>query len=465
MVSRLRFMLPAGLPLVLAVGLDGSARAAPGDGPVLIGDLNGDGKADTLMWRESDHSWVVNLSSGSDFFAQRWTGAWGSDGTNHIADLNGDDKADVFMWRGDAWTVNLSTGSAFNSQMWSGAEGSDGPINVGDLNGDGKADVFMWRESDKDWTVNLSTGSGFSAQVWTGDWGSDGPINVGDLNGDGKADVFMWRGDVWTVNLSTGAGWSAAMWRGESGSDGANVGDFDGDHRADVAMFHATTANWGVNLSTGAGWTALTWPKMGTGQCKFRLPHGPAVTLDLDQVGTLAYTGDIRVINVYWGGNNWNGIPAHANFHKEDIDAATRALFGTDYFERLCQYGGPSGGPQVTLLPSVDTGQALNPCLPHVPQNNFTGVDVFQFVSCEEGLEFTDVPHAHGVPSELIPGITGLSCTLCGVTPLPCYLDGVCLLVPNSSGDLIINVFPPRDKHFSDALPQAPRLERAIGVI
>src|SRR5713101_3908341 len=119
-------------------------------------------------------------------------------------------------------------------------------------------------------------------------------------------------------------------------------------------------------------WLALIYAPPIAAQCQYSIPHGVGAVLDLEKFGTLGFTRPIRVINVYWGGNNWNGIPAHSAFHKEDIDAATRELFATDYFERLCQYGGPSGGPNVTLLASTDTGQALNPCLPHVPQNNFT---------------------------------------------------------------------------------------------
>ena len=176
------------------------------DGPIFTGDLNGDGKTDVFMWRDSDKSWTVNLSTGSGFTQQKWTGAWGSDGPIFTGDLNGDGKTDVFMWRASdkSWTVNLSTGSGFIQQRWTGAWGSDGPIFTGDLNRDHKHDVFMLRSGLKDWTVNLSTGSGFIQQSWKGAWGSDGPIFTGDLNGDGKTDVFMWRASdkSWTVNLA-----------------------------------------------------------------------------------------------------------------------------------------------------------------------------------------------------------------------------------------------------------------------
>jgi hypothetical protein len=234
------------------------------DGPIITGDFNGDGKTDVMMWRDSDKSWVVNLSTGSGFVTEQWFGAWGSDGPIFTGDLNGDGKTDVFMWRDidKSWTINLSTGSGFVDGDWVGAWGSDGPIFTGDLNGDGKTDVFMWRDIDKSWTINLSTGSGFVDGDWTGAWGSDGPIFTGDLNGDGKTDVFMWRAadNSWTVNLSTGAGFAAQDWVGNWGSDGPIfTGDLNGDHKTDVFMWRPAFKDWTVNLSTGEGFEPQVW--------------------------------------------------------------------------------------------------------------------------------------------------------------------------------------------------------------
>jgi hypothetical protein len=224
------------------------------DGRIFTGDLNGDHKTDVFMWRDSDKSWTVNLSTGAGFNAEIWKGAWGSDGPIFTGDLNGDGKTDVFMWRDSdkSWTVNLSTGAGFNAEVWKGAWGSDGPIFTGDLNGDGKTDVFMWRDSDKSWVVNLSTGSGFTQQIWKGAWGSDGPIFTGDLNGDGKTDVFMWRDSdkSWTVNLSTGSGFTQQIWKGAWGSDGPIfTGDLNGDKKTDVLMWRPSDNSWTVNLA------------------------------------------------------------------------------------------------------------------------------------------------------------------------------------------------------------------------
>jgi hypothetical protein len=224
------------------------------DGPIITGDFNGDGKTDVMMWRESSKSWTVNLSNGSGFNAQEWKGAWGSDGPIITGDFNGDGKTDVMMWResSKSWTVNLSNGDGFDAQEWKGNWGSDGPIHVGDLNGDGKSDVFMYRASDHTWSVNLSTGAGFTEQRWTGAWGSDGPNFVGDLNGDETSDVFMWRGSdkSWTVNLSTGSNFVVRDFVGADGSDGPIfTGDLNGDGKLDVFMWRDADKSWTVNLS------------------------------------------------------------------------------------------------------------------------------------------------------------------------------------------------------------------------
>src|SRR5262249_27221337 len=117
------------------------------------------------MWRDTDKVWTVNLSTGTDFSGAIWHGAWGSDGPINVGDLNGDRRADVFMWRGDTWTVNLSNGAGFNAASWAGASGANG-VHVGDVNGDHFADAFMFDPVANNWGVNISLGNGWRAETW-----------------------------------------------------------------------------------------------------------------------------------------------------------------------------------------------------------------------------------------------------------------------------------------------------------
>src|SRR5207245_3764097 len=100
------------------------------------------------MWGGASKSWRVNLSSGHGFDMFEWQGAWGSDGPIIVGDFNGDGKTDVMMWRdaSKSWTVNLSSGHGFDMFEWQGAWGSDGPIIVGVFKGGGEHHVMMGGE-------------------------------------------------------------------------------------------------------------------------------------------------------------------------------------------------------------------------------------------------------------------------------------------------------------------------------
>jgi hypothetical protein len=182
-----------------------------------------------FMWRDSNKDWTVNISNGHGFDAAIWQGDWGSDGPIFVGDLNGDGKTDVFMWRDSNkdWTVNISNGHGFDAAIWQGAWGSDGPINVGDLNGDGKTDVFMWRGDT--WTVNLSTGSNWAPAEWDGFPGT-GCVLGGDFNGDHRIDVAMYHPetDNFSVNISTVSGWFAETWPKPHGPPGGGGGGTGG---------------------------------------------------------------------------------------------------------------------------------------------------------------------------------------------------------------------------------------------
>src|SRR5690606_3643541 len=117
------------------------------------------------------------------------------------ADYDGDGKADTAIFRAsdtegaaDFYILN-SAGFTLSGYAW----GSTGDVpTVGDYDGDGKDDVAIYRSSDSNFYVLGST----SGMVVTNVPGTT-PV-VGDYDGDGKADTVTYSSGSWAGPLSGG---------------------------------------------------------------------------------------------------------------------------------------------------------------------------------------------------------------------------------------------------------------------
>jgi hypothetical protein len=229
------------------------ARSAP----LPIGDRDGDGKTDKIVWRPGSSSifyWISSQSGGG-----AWAG-WGTTGDIPLTgDFDGDHHADWAFWRPTTgqWFIWL-TGP--NTAYWQGW-GLQGDIPVpADYDGDGKTDVAVWRTSNHTWYVISSlTGAGSSTAA-----GTYGDIPVpGDYDGDGKADMVVWRpsnGTWYGINSSNGYSWSL-QW-GLS-TDIPVPGYYDADSQFDFAVWRPSDGTWNVRSTHTAVVTTTQWGLLG----------------------------------------------------------------------------------------------------------------------------------------------------------------------------------------------------------
>lgn len=252
-----------------------AAASQPSINKRLVGDVNGDGKADTVVMFGGTGVAKVALSTGSGFgYPGDWAFGQSKNATDYwLGDTNGDGKADLVAYYASlrAWFVSLSSGSGFwTPTEWSYDDPTFGAFSqafIADVNGDGKADKVEYMAASGNWFVSLSDGNGFWGLTgWIGGHGvGSNDQFVADFNGDGKADaaVYVARTGNWYVALSTGYSfgypgqWAAGHGLGTSFR---LVGDVDGDHKADAVYFSAPNSKWYVGSSAGGGfWSPTEW--------------------------------------------------------------------------------------------------------------------------------------------------------------------------------------------------------------
>jgi hypothetical protein len=194
-------------------------NASLGDVP-LLGDIDGDGKSDLIIWRASTGTWYWLLSSTN--YNPSYAGGmqWGNSSLGDvpmIGDMDGDGLADLVVWRASTGTwywVTSTTNynlSSFGSKQWGNSALGDVPL-LADMDGDGLHDLVVWRASNGTWFWLTAT-SGYDYGVFAQrQWGNsalgDIPM-LGDIDGDGLADLIVWRNSSATwFWLTSGSNWT-----------------------------------------------------------------------------------------------------------------------------------------------------------------------------------------------------------------------------------------------------------------
>ena len=265
----------------------------PNNDPILVGDVNGDVKADVIQVHPGSSStfdvWISDSNADAMFThaSQGATFAVSSSGLQGgiLIDLNGDAKLDVLAVDtanpGLVWTL-LGNGDGTFQNPTSTALAGFAPdlLTFADFNGDGKIDFAGLNYTSEQVDVYLQSSSGFTftqaGSSLTTPNAAYGTCNLtsGDLTADGKAEIVSsnCNDDNITVYVNNGDGtfqtgvyYASAAAPGSTSAhvypEAATIADVNGDGKADILVSNDDGSDVTVLLGNGDG--TVTVPTVG----------------------------------------------------------------------------------------------------------------------------------------------------------------------------------------------------------
>jgi hypothetical protein len=225
------------------------------------GDFDGDHKTDLIVTQVSGSSWYYSTGSGS---VSSWnlkktdTTLTRNQVTFTVGDFNGDHKDDFICntLNGSTWYFSTGVGTFdTTSYVRNDLKRGQARFATGDFNGDGKTDFISTTSSGSDWYY--STGTGTWNKAYTR---PDLPIQsvaytVADFNGNGSDDLIITTpsGSYWYYSAGTGS-WATDLYNRYDlplGTVSYTAADFDGDGKKDVIITTASGSYWYYSMGIG----------------------------------------------------------------------------------------------------------------------------------------------------------------------------------------------------------------------
>jgi hypothetical protein len=228
-----------------------------------IADLNGDGKPDLVTANpatdRSTDTVSVRLNRGDGGFQGRRNYRTGrSPLAVAIGDLNGDGRGETVTANFGAGTVSvlLNTGDGtFQAKVDYQAGSDPASVAIGDLNVDGKPDLAVANIDAETASVLLNRGDGtFAARRAYRTGNTPFSVAIGDVNGDDKPDLATANQDAGTVSvlLNRGDGSFPARrdYVASYGPFWVGIGDMSGDGKPDLVTASLKVARPGRHSET-----------------------------------------------------------------------------------------------------------------------------------------------------------------------------------------------------------------------
>ncbi len=235
---------------------------------VAIGDVDGDGRPEIFVTNFSANtvSVIRNVSAPGTLTPSSFSSAVNfTTGTSPrdvvVGDLNGDGKAEMIVTNQGATTVSVFTNtssmgginaSSFAAKVDFATGSSPVYVAVGDFDLDGKSDLAVTNQGANTVSVfsnthtsgNISTGS-FAAKVDFTVGSSPLMLAIGDLDGDGKPEIATANSGTTTLSILRNTSTSGSITSGSfanrldltvaSNPYSIAIGDLDGDGYPDIA--------------------------------------------------------------------------------------------------------------------------------------------------------------------------------------------------------------------------------------
>ena len=170
-----------------------------------LGDFNGDGRTDMLCHDLAGNKWVALARPDGSFKGTSWQKnlkwCYHKGSRLMIGDFNGDGRADMFCYDNkNKWISFAQPGGSFLGTSWHMANGwcshGGSSIFIADFNGDLRDDLLCHDSLGRNWVMLAGPGGKLSGRSdWHSSqrWCSRAELHLGYLNADKRADMLCHR--------------------------------------------------------------------------------------------------------------------------------------------------------------------------------------------------------------------------------------------------------------------------------